>query len=69
MQTVKTNLLIFICVALLGACGLKGPLYLPSESPVAEPAVEQEAEQDNSEQDKDETENKKDSNENKSDNS
>jgi predicted small lipoprotein YifL len=33
MQTVKTCLLIFVCVALLGACGYKGPLYLPEETP------------------------------------
>jgi predicted small lipoprotein YifL len=39
MQTVKTYLIILICVALLGACGHKGPLYLPEE----EPAVDQES--------------------------
>jgi predicted small lipoprotein YifL len=33
MQTVKATLLILICIALLGACGLRGPLYLPEESP------------------------------------
>ncbi len=36
MQTVKTCLLIFVCVALLGACGNKGPLYLPEEPPATE---------------------------------
>ena len=36
MQTAKTTLIIFICVALLGACGLKGPLYLPDESTALE---------------------------------
>ena len=39
MQTVKITLAILICVALLGACGLKGPLYLPD----GESAVEQDA--------------------------
>ena len=29
MQTVKTTLIILICIVLLGACGNKGPLYLP----------------------------------------
>lgn len=33
MQTFKATLLILICVALLGACGLRGPLYLPTENP------------------------------------
>jgi len=33
MQTVKTTLLFLICVTMLGACGLKGPLYLPEEKP------------------------------------
>ena len=35
MQTVKKPLLILICTTLLGACGLKGPLYLPEEDPVS----------------------------------
>ena len=35
MQTVKTILLFLICVTMLGACGLKGPLYLPEENPAA----------------------------------
>jgi len=39
MQTVKTILIILISTALLGACGNKGPLYLPEE----EPAIEQES--------------------------
>lgn len=33
MQSVKTTLLILMCLTLLGACGLKGPLFLPGESP------------------------------------
>jgi len=33
MQTAKTTLLILLCISLLGACGLKGPLYLPEETP------------------------------------
>ncbi len=40
MQTVKITLVILICVALLGACGLKGPLYLPDgESAVVQDAL------------------------------
>ena len=31
MQTMKTTLLVLMCLALLGACGLKGPLYLPED--------------------------------------
>lgn len=36
MQTVKTTLIISLCAALLGACGNKGPLYLPDESSAVE---------------------------------
>lgn len=43
MQTVKIILLILICAALLSACGLRGPLYLPDENPAAKPAVEQDS--------------------------
>ena len=39
MQTVKTILIILIFTAFLGACGNKGPLYLPEEKP----AIEQES--------------------------
>ena len=53
MQTVKITLVILICVALLGACGLKGPLYLPD----GESAVEQDAllDEDAKEEEEDET--------------
>ena len=44
MQTVKVVLVILITVVVLGACGLKGPLYLPTENPVSETAIEQETE-------------------------
>jgi len=36
MQTIKTILLFLICVTVLGACGLKGPLYLPEDKPATE---------------------------------
>jgi predicted small lipoprotein YifL len=36
MQTMKITLLVFVCLALLGACGLKGKLYLPEEESAAE---------------------------------
>lgn len=38
MRTVKTILIFLICVTSLGACGLKGPLYLPEEKPATEQA-------------------------------
>jgi len=31
MQTVKFTLLALLCSCLLGACGLKGPLYLAED--------------------------------------
>jgi predicted small lipoprotein YifL len=43
MQTVKTTLIILTGIILLGACGHKGPLYLPDESPASKPAIEQES--------------------------
>jgi len=53
MQTVKTTVLLLICVVLLGACGLKGPLYLPDENPVSEPAAEQDSKEETDAEDKD----------------
>ena len=44
MQTVISNLLILICVVMLTACGLKGPLYLPDENPARNPSSTQESE-------------------------
>ena len=43
MQTAKTILALLLCAALLGACGLRGPLYLPGEEPPAESAEAPEA--------------------------
>jgi predicted small lipoprotein YifL len=60
MQTVKIILLILICAALLSACGLRGPLYLPDENPAAKPAVEQDsAASTDEEENKDDEENDK----------
>jgi predicted small lipoprotein YifL len=60
MQTVKTTLLILICAALMGACGLRGPLYLPDEDPATKPAVEQDSTADTDEEtNKDDEENDK----------
>ena len=56
MQTVKTALLILICAALVSACGLRGPLYLPDESQVAEPTVEQDSAEGTDEEEMDEEE-------------
>lgn len=33
MQTLKLIFAMLICTLMLGACGLKGPLYLPGEEP------------------------------------
>jgi predicted small lipoprotein YifL len=41
MQSFKTTLLILISAAMLSACGLRGPLYLPDEDPAGQPAVEE----------------------------
>jgi predicted small lipoprotein YifL len=38
MHTTKTIFLIFICAALLCACGNKGPLYLPDGNSAVKPA-------------------------------
>jgi len=48
MQTVKTTLIILIFAGLLSACGNKGPLYLPDETPAIEKAsdADTEAEED-----------------------
>jgi predicted small lipoprotein YifL len=35
MQTVRIFLILLSCTVLLGACGLKGPLYLPGEDPAS----------------------------------
>jgi len=61
MQTVKLVILILICLIVLGACGLKGPLYLPSESPVAETATGQESDPTTDETEKKQDATKKDS--------
>jgi predicted small lipoprotein YifL len=42
MQTVKTALTLLLSIVLLGACGLKGPLYLEDEESAANPATNQE---------------------------
>ena len=59
MQTVKATLLILICLVLLGACGLKGPLYLPNENPAAKPANEQKSDPDAAEEENKEDPGKK----------
>jgi len=56
MQTVKALLLVLICISLLGACGLKGPLYLPPDETVNEIDTKQQTSQP-----ADEEKNKKDS--------
>ena len=35
MNKVETLLIVALAVILLGACGQKGPLYLPEEQPAA----------------------------------
>jgi predicted small lipoprotein YifL len=56
MQTVRNALLVLVCLLVLGACGNKGPLYLPDENPVANPVSAQE-----SDTEADDSENKEDS--------
>jgi predicted small lipoprotein YifL len=43
MRTLKAVSIILLCFTLLGACGLKGPLYLPEEEPATQPVSEQDA--------------------------
>ena len=51
MQTAKTILLILIFASVLGACGNKGPLYLPDGKPSVEQAstVDNDSEKENEE--------------------
>ena len=51
MQTTKTILLILIYTSVLGACGNKGPLYLPDGQTAVEQAagVDNETEKENEE--------------------
>ena len=58
MQTAKVFLNLLICVGLLAACGLKGPLYLPADDPAETPDAGQSSEQSNGTDD--EKEDKKD---------
>ena len=44
MRTVKITLMLLLCSTLLGACGLKGPLYLPEDKRAAEQAAPADAE-------------------------
>jgi len=52
MQTAKTILLILICASALGACGNKGPLYLPDGKSSVEQAssVDNDTEKENEEE-------------------
>jgi len=54
MQTTKAIFILLICISLLSACGLKGPLYLPQDEATEKPTTETQA-------DDTEEENKKDS--------
>ena len=51
MQSVKTSLLLLIGIAILAGCGLRGPLYIPDEETVTEPAIEQDSKTDTDETD------------------
>lgn len=50
MQTVKITLLILICLFFLGACGLKGALYLPEEESPVEQTTPAETDEDKDEE-------------------
>ena len=41
MKTAQSTLLVLLFGFLLGACGLKGPLYLPEDEKVAKPDTTQ----------------------------
>jgi predicted small lipoprotein YifL len=62
MQTVRNALLVLVCLVVLGACGNKGPLYLPDENPVPNPAAAREADTE-----ADDSENKEDTGKNNPD--
>ena len=55
MQTVKTILIILISTVLLGACGNKGPLYLPEEAPAIEQESDAETDADKKDKEKKES--------------
>jgi len=55
MQTVKTIFLILISIALLGACGNKGPLYLPEKEAAVEQTSPSETDADKKDKEKKET--------------
>ena len=61
MQTVRNALLTSICLILLGACGLKGPLYLPPPETGSNPAFAQDPEPATEEGEEEENSEKKDS--------
>lgn len=44
MKTAQSTLLVLLFGFLLGACGLKGPLYLPTDEKVAKPDTTQRTE-------------------------
>jgi predicted small lipoprotein YifL len=50
MQTAKAILLMLICVGLLSACGLKGPLYLPQDDPATQAGTEAQADEEEDEE-------------------
>jgi predicted small lipoprotein YifL len=55
MQTIKAIFVVLICISLLNACGLRGPLYLPEDEASEQATAE-------SQTDEIEEETKKDSN-------
>ena len=55
MQTTKAIILILICTVVLGACGNKGPLYLPDGKSTAKLASPVDDETDKEEKEKDDS--------------
>ena len=51
MQTTKAIFIVLICISLLNACGLKGPLYL-QEDEVTDQATSETQSEDNKEENK-----------------
>jgi predicted small lipoprotein YifL len=53
MQTIKAIFIVLICISLLNACGLKGPLYLPEDETSEQAATETQSDDKEEERKKD----------------
>ena len=53
MQTAKAIFIVLICISLLTACGLRGPLYLPEDETTEQARPETQTDDDEEESKKD----------------